>query len=134
MEQRTENAMIKYYKLFDLLNRREMKKTDLLEVISSKTLAKINKGENIQTEVINKICLFLDCQPGDIMEVIPDPPKKKTLLEKAGDYINAGIDYNMNKTNEEIKDEVKHPIKGATQALKDGIIISNQIHEQHKKE
>lgn len=61
---------IKYYKLFDLLNRKEMKKTDLLKIISSPTLAKLSKGEIITTEVIQKICDFLECQPGDIMENI----------------------------------------------------------------
>lgn len=59
---------IKYYKLFDLLNRRGMKKTDLLEVISAPTLAKLSKGKTVTTEVIATICTFLDCQPGDIME------------------------------------------------------------------
>lgn len=63
---------IKYYKLFDLLARREMKKTDLLKVISTPTLAKLSKGDTVTTEVIQKICDFLNCQPGDIMENIPD--------------------------------------------------------------
>lgn len=62
--------MIKYYKLFDLLNRKGMKKTDLLKIISSKTLAKISKGESLSGEVIEKICNFMHCQPGDIMEFI----------------------------------------------------------------
>lgn len=64
--------MIRYYKLFDLLNRRGMKKIDLLQVISRGTLAKLSKGGIIQTDVIQKICDFLDCQPGDIMENISD--------------------------------------------------------------
>lgn len=59
---------IKYYKLFDLLNRKGMKKTDLLKTISSPTLAKLSKGDIVTTEVIQKICDFLECQPGDIME------------------------------------------------------------------
>lgn len=63
---------IKYYKLFDLLNRKGMKKTDLLEIISSPTLAKLSKGDVITTEVIQKICDFLECQPGDIMENISE--------------------------------------------------------------
>lgn len=62
--------MIKYYKLFDLLNKRNMKKTDLLKIISSPTLAKLSKGETIKTDVINRICEFLQCQPGEIMEYI----------------------------------------------------------------
>lgn len=65
--------MIKYYKLFDLLNRRGMKKSDLREIISSRTVAKLSKGENVNTEIINKICLYLECQPGDIMEVAQSP-------------------------------------------------------------
>ena len=67
--------MIKYYKLFDLLQRREMKKTDLLTIanISTPTLAKLSKGETITTEVIVKICTALKVQPGDIMEIIYDP-------------------------------------------------------------
>lgn len=64
---------IRYYKLFDILNRRGMKKTDLLTLaaISSPTLAKLSKGETITTEVIDRICTALDCQPGDLMEFIP---------------------------------------------------------------
>lgn len=61
---------IKYYKLFDLLTRRSMKKTDLLDIahISAPTLAKLTKGETVTTEVIDRICIALDVQPGDIME------------------------------------------------------------------
>ncbi len=62
--------MIRYYKLFDLLNRRGMNKSSLLEILSSKTIAKLSKGENVNSDVINKICLFLECQPGDIMEIV----------------------------------------------------------------
>jgi DNA-binding Xre family transcriptional regulator len=62
---------IKYYKLFDILQRRDLKKTDLIKIagISSPTLAKLSKGETITTEVIEKICKALDVQPGDIMEI-----------------------------------------------------------------
>lgn len=64
------DIMMRYYKLFDLLSRRDMKKTDLLEVISAPTLAKLSKGESVTTDVLCKICAFLDCQPGEIMEYI----------------------------------------------------------------
>lgn len=60
--------MMKYFRLFDLLTRRGMKKTDLLNVISAPTLAKLSKGESVTTDVLCKVCDFLDCQPGDIME------------------------------------------------------------------
>lgn len=66
---------IKYFKLFDLLNRRGLKKTALLDMagISSPTLAKLSKGDTVTTEVVSKICKALDVQPGDIMEYVPDP-------------------------------------------------------------
>ena len=64
--------MIYYFKLFDMLNRRGMKKTDLLKIISSPTLAKLSKGEVVKTDIIDRICLFMNCQPGDIMECITD--------------------------------------------------------------
>lgn len=66
--------MMKYNKLFALLAIRGMKKSDLVEkkVISSPTLAKLSKGESITTTVLCKICDFLECQPGDIMEYIKD--------------------------------------------------------------
>lgn len=69
---------IKYFKLLDLLNKREMSKGELKQIagISSVTMAKISKGESITTEVINRICAALDVQPGDIMEFIPDTDEK----------------------------------------------------------
>lgn len=64
---------MKYYKLFDLLTRKGMKKTDLLnnKIISSPTLAKLSKGETVTTEVLSNICEYLNCQPEDIMEYVP---------------------------------------------------------------
>ena len=66
--------MIKYYKLLDVLNRREMTKEELRIKLnlSSATIAKISKNEFISLRVINDICKFLHCQPGDIMEYVPD--------------------------------------------------------------
>lgn len=65
---------IKYYKLFDLLNRKGMKKTDLLSLagITSTTLARLSKGETVNIEIIARICKALNCQPGDILEYIDE--------------------------------------------------------------
>ena len=72
------DRMIKYFKLFDLLNRKGLKKTDLTEVagITSPTIAKLSKGAIITSETIDKICKGLNCQPGDIMEYVPDAEPK----------------------------------------------------------
>lgn len=60
--------MLRYYKLFDLLFRKNMKLNDLKEILSSATIAKLRKGEYISGEALDKICEFLQCQPEDIIE------------------------------------------------------------------
>lgn len=89
--------MIKYFKLFDLLNRKGMKKTDLLKVISSPTLAKLSKGETIKTDIIDKICLYLKCQPGDIMECITD----HSIPSENGTILTSRFEYNENTDESE---------------------------------
>ena len=49
-----------------------MKRTDLLKIVSSVTLAKLGKGESVTTDILCKICEFLDCQPSDIMEYVKE--------------------------------------------------------------
>ena len=48
--------MMKYYKLFIMLDKKGMKRTDLLKVVSSVTLAKLGKGESVTTDILCKIC------------------------------------------------------------------------------
>lgn len=69
---------IKYYKLFNILNRREMKKTDLIKVagITSTTLARLSKNQTVNIEIIDRICCALHCQPGDLMEYVEDLKKE----------------------------------------------------------
>ncbi|MBR4589118.1 MAG: helix-turn-helix domain-containing protein [Bacteroidaceae bacterium] len=63
---------IKYYKLFDIMNRRGMKKKDLVEngLLSPATMAKLSGNNTVNTQTIDKLCSFLDVQPGDIMEFV----------------------------------------------------------------
>lgn len=63
-----------YNKLWKLLIDKNMKKSDLRKNagISSSSLAKLGKDENVTTEVLAKICKELKCDVGDIMEFIPD--------------------------------------------------------------
>lgn len=65
---------IKYYKMLDLMNRQNIGKEELRKKIdvSPATMAKISKNQYVSLEVIDKICSVLKCQPGDIMEHIPD--------------------------------------------------------------
>ncbi len=63
-----------YKKLWKLLIDRDMTKTQLREAakISSFSLAKLGKDENVTTSVLAKICGVLNCDVSDIMEMIPD--------------------------------------------------------------
>ncbi len=63
---------ISYNKLWKLLIDRKLKKKDLMEMsnISAATMAKLGKCENVTTEIIEKICLALDCDVCDIMEIV----------------------------------------------------------------
>ena len=63
-----------YNKLWKLLIDKNMKKSDLRKNagISSSSLAKLGKDENVTTEVLAKICNELKGDVGDIMEFIPD--------------------------------------------------------------
>lgn len=66
--------MITYYKLLDMLNRRGMTREQLKTAagLGSATMTKISKGESVTLSTINNICNVLQCQPGDILEWIPD--------------------------------------------------------------
>ena len=63
-----------YKTLWKLLIDRDMTKTQLREAakISSSSLAKLGKDENVTTSVLAKICGFLNCDVSDIMEMVPD--------------------------------------------------------------
>jgi DNA-binding Xre family transcriptional regulator len=51
-----------------------MKKKDLREAagISTCSMAKLGKNENVNTDTLVKICKVLKCDIGDIMEILPD--------------------------------------------------------------
>ena len=65
---------ISYNKLWKLLIDKNMNKNDLKATagISSASVAKLGKGENIKTDVLLKICESLNVHLEDIMETIDD--------------------------------------------------------------
>lgn len=71
---------ISYNKLWKMLIDKNMKKSDLKEKagISSASVAKLGKGDNITTDVLLRICEAMDCHLDDIMETVDDDtiPKK----------------------------------------------------------
>lgn len=67
-----------YKKLWKLLIDRDMKKRDLCKKagVSATSLAKLGKGENVNTDILVKICRTLNCGIDDIMEILPDSEKR----------------------------------------------------------
>ncbi|MCL2343567.1 MAG: helix-turn-helix transcriptional regulator [Firmicutes bacterium] len=59
-----------YNKLWKLLIDKNMTRSDLRKAIgmSSSTMAKMGKGENISLDVIDKICTLFHCKVEDILE------------------------------------------------------------------
>ena len=70
---------ISYNKLWKMLIDKNMKKSDLKEKagISSASLAKLGKGDNITTGVLLRICEVMDCRIEDILETIRECPIPK---------------------------------------------------------
>ena len=63
---------VSYKKLWKLLIDRDMKKKDLLLAagISQSSLSKMRRNENINTDILVKVCAALNCDICDIMEIV----------------------------------------------------------------
>lgn len=79
---------VSYKKLWKLLIDRDMKKKELRAMtgISSASMAKLAKNENVTTDVLVRICTALGCELQDIMEltndVVVSPEKQEVKNEK----------------------------------------------------
>lgn len=76
---------ISYKKLWKLLIDKDMLKKDLAQKakISPTSIAKLSKNENVNTEILQKICNALNCDICDIMEMV-----EISLDTKGGDEHN----------------------------------------------
>lgn len=65
---------ISYKKLWKLLIDKDMMKKDLAEKarISSASIAKLGRNENVNTDILLKICKALECDISDIMEIVSE--------------------------------------------------------------
>ena len=72
---------VSFKKLWKMLIDKDMKKKDLQASagISWASVTKLSKNENVSKEVLMKVCQAMNCDIGDIMELIPteDDPKQK---------------------------------------------------------
>jgi len=65
---------VSYKKLWKLLIDKDLKKKDLRESanLSPTLMSKLGRNENMTTDVLARICKALQCDVGDIMEMIPE--------------------------------------------------------------
>lgn len=73
-----------YKKLWKLLIDKDMKKKDLQFAadISWTTITKMSKNEKVSMDMLMKICAALNCNVGDIMDILPDEAAVEELEEK----------------------------------------------------
>ena len=64
-----------------MLAKRKVSVTELSErlgiTMATVSILKNGKAKAVKLETLNKICRILDCQPGDILEYVPDPEEKE---------------------------------------------------------
>lgn len=68
---------VSYKKLWKVLIDKDMKKKDLQSAAGIRwaSVTKLSKGETVSMEVLMKICKTLECNSGDIMDLIPEENK-----------------------------------------------------------
>ena len=73
---------ISYKRLWKLLIDRDMKKKDLRELtgLSMASMAKLAKNQNVNTNVLLRICEALRCNIEDICEIVEDG--KSSTIDK----------------------------------------------------
>ena len=61
---------VSYKKLWKLLIDKDMNKTDLRNAtgISSFTIARMTRGEDVSTAILKRVCAVMKCDIGDIVE------------------------------------------------------------------
>lgn len=72
---------VSYKKLWKLLIDHNMNKSDLGKKakMSPNTIAKLGKNESVSLDILVRICEVLDCDIGDIVEVVPRADQSKNI-------------------------------------------------------
>jgi len=78
MKSEVRKVAVSYKKLWKILIDKDMKKQDLQKSagVSWGVITKLSKGETVSMDVLIKICKYLECDIGDILELLPDEPEE----------------------------------------------------------
>lgn len=66
---------ISYSKLFERMAEKGVKKIDLRNQykMNPKTVDSLVNNRSVTVDTLMTLCKILDCQPGDLVEYVPDP-------------------------------------------------------------
>ena len=89
--------MIEYTGLINKLKERGLTKSAMTTEIgvSSRTIAKIGRGEKIADNVLKRIAAFLDCTPAELYAVVSDNPLLQRLREEKAVKLSGGIYHEL---------------------------------------
>ncbi len=89
--------MISYDGLTNKLKERELTKTALAKElgISSRTIAKIGRGEKISNKVLAKMAAYLDCEPDELWQSISDNALLQTLRDEKSIQLHGGLYHEL---------------------------------------
>ena len=72
--------LINYNKLFAMMDKRGLKKYWLRQNgINPKVVNALKNNANVNMSTINQLCKLFDCQPGDILEYVPDEEEENEI-------------------------------------------------------
>ena len=89
--------MISYKGLEQKLNERNIGRSDLTKLLglSSRTVAKIGKGEKLSRGVMEKLAAFFECKSEELCREISDNPILQTLREEKEAKISGGLYHEL---------------------------------------
>ena len=121
--------MISYAKLWILMQKKGLKRMDLIEdhIIARGTLTKLGKNETVSMDVISKICDCLDCQPGDIMERITkeDAEKAMEVMSQKFNELFDTLSAVTGKSRAQLSEEMKRDMPAMLKAFANGEDVFN---------
>ena len=135
--------MVSYAGLERLLSAKGMNKSALTKAlgISSRTIAKLAKGEPLSGAVIRKLCAYFSCKPSDIYRVISSNPILQTLRDEKDMKISGGLyhelqvrmTYNSNHIEGSLlsEDQTRMIFETNTLDVDDGIPVDDILETVH---
>ena len=89
--------MLSYQGLQDRLKEKGIHKSDLSVIlgISSRTIAKIGRGEKLSRIVMEKLCTYFACAPEDLCREVSENPVLQTLREEKDAGISGGLYHEL---------------------------------------